>query len=516
MTAAEPPLPASPPQWRRLLSGVSIAVITTVLMLFARRLGYPFELEWMEGALVDHMDRVCQGLGIYVEPTPDHIALLYTPLLYHLGALLTPATGGGFLTLRLVSVLATLACAALLFRFVVRGGGDRRQGLLAAGLFAAGYGYVQSWYDLARNDTLFLALTLWTAYLLRFGGRGSAWLAGGVAVLAFLAKQTALMWLPALAVGALLFDVRRGLCYAVTAAIGIAVTVVGLDRATDGWFTFFVFDMPGSHGIQSDRKLGFWTDDLVPLLPMLVAATWLLERMVRAGEWRSALFLAAFAGGGLVTSFLSRLHLGGFDNVMMYVLAAGCVSLALLPSRLVSRRQQSLAAGLAVLQFVLLVLDVRSLWLERPGLQLDPWRFLPAPAHAEASEQMLEFVRSVDGPVLMPFHGHLVAMAGKAPSAHAVALGDLMQRLRADAAGQANELALRAAQSLTGGFETDFARRRWQAIVLDDRFGRVFEQQFAPARHGYRRSAKVPIAVPSALEPAVGLRTGAPYVLAPR
>ena len=41
---------------------------------------------------------------------------------------------------------------------------------VAVGLFFAGYGWLAWWYDLARNDALFVFLALAAAYVLRHGG----------------------------------------------------------------------------------------------------------------------------------------------------------------------------------------------------------------------------------------------------------------------------------------------------------------------------------------------------------
>src|SRR5262245_28095096 len=178
-----------------------------------QRVPYPFELEWMEGAIVDHAARVHCGLDVYVPPGPDHVAFLYTPLVYYLGALVAVLTGDGFLPLRLVSTLATFGCAALLFVWVRRATGQPLAGVAAAGLLLGGYGYLQSWYALARNDTLLLLCLLGAGYLLHSHGRRAAVGAAACATAAFLAKQTALLWLPALAVGALLLDWRKGLVF---------------------------------------------------------------------------------------------------------------------------------------------------------------------------------------------------------------------------------------------------------------------------------------------------------------
>src|ERR1041384_2907106 len=78
----------------------ALLAIGVVLVLVALRIGYPFELEWMEGAMVDHAASVRAGLPIYCPPSPEHVSFLYTPLLFQLGALVSFVTGMGFLAPR--------------------------------------------------------------------------------------------------------------------------------------------------------------------------------------------------------------------------------------------------------------------------------------------------------------------------------------------------------------------------------------------------------------------------------
>lgn len=495
----------------RLLVALSVAAALVFAVFAALRVPYPFELEWMEGAMVDHAARVRDGLAVYCEPGADHVAFLYTPLLYWLGAAVATVTGDGFLPLRLVSTLATCACAILLWHWVRRETGSVSAGVVAAGLFFAGYGYLRTWYDLARNDTLMLALVLATAMLLRFsaGWRG-ALLAAAAATLAFLGKQTALMWLPAIAVGAMLLDWRRGLVFAAAAAAGIAGAVLALDVASDGWFTFYVFEMPSGHGVQADRKLGFFTEDLVPLVPMVAGALWCCAVRWRDGRRGEALFLAAFSGGALLTSYLSRLHQGGYDNVLLYGFAAGC---ALLPMLLLGNRR--VAMVLATLQFALLTVDVRSLWQPRPVLLAAGARWLPSAAHRENSEAMLTFLRSRPKEVWLPFHGHLATLAGKPRTAHAQAMFDLIQVLQdPERTAALSPERQRAMLAFHARVTEDLVQGRFAAVVLDRPYGNVFEGVFTAGLAGYtRRDAPVPDG--PALQPVVGMVTHSPYVLAP-
>ena len=67
------------------------------------RVPYPFELEWMEGAMVDHVIRVLSGQNLFVPPTIDFAPFIYNPLFYYLAAIPSLVLGASHLALRLVS-----------------------------------------------------------------------------------------------------------------------------------------------------------------------------------------------------------------------------------------------------------------------------------------------------------------------------------------------------------------------------------------------------------------------------
>ena len=51
-----------------VLLAAALAHTTAYLFITSQRIVYPFELEWMEGALVDHTARILAGLDSYTEP----------------------------------------------------------------------------------------------------------------------------------------------------------------------------------------------------------------------------------------------------------------------------------------------------------------------------------------------------------------------------------------------------------------------------------------------------------------
>ena len=508
------PLPA------RLLAGLAILAMGVFAWVAWQRVGYPFELEWMEGAMVDHAARIGQGLPIYAPPGPDHVAFLYTPLFYWLTALLAVGLGDGFLTARLIGLLATVAAVALLGHWVRRECGRVLPGIVAIGLLFLGSGWYRWWLDLARNDSLFVLWMLATGYLLRWHGTRGAFAAAVTAILAFLSKQTAVLWLPAVGVGALLLDWRNGLRFGIAGALGLGATIGIYHLATDGWFTFFVFEMPRGHGIQGDRKLGFWNDDLVPILPAIGLALFVFVQYVRQARARVGLFLAAFASGGLLASYLSRLHIGGFDNVLLYGFVGACLLAPLALTLATSTRGQTFVTTLLLVQWAMLIVDVRALWQARPVLLYDPRHALPTTAHRQAHEEQLAFLQQARGDVFVLSHGHVAAMAGKPRTAHGQAIHDLLNPMIPVLEGKVGAAATPWQQEVILAFHERFSaalrERRFAAIVLDQQVGGAFEGVFTNALQGnYRRRPGPLLTEPAALQPIVGMLTNSPYVLEP-
>ena len=68
----------TPPRWwPDLLPAIGgVFVLQLFVWQFALRVGYPFDLEWMEGGMLLHADRVLKGEGIYVPPSQFECAFL--------------------------------------------------------------------------------------------------------------------------------------------------------------------------------------------------------------------------------------------------------------------------------------------------------------------------------------------------------------------------------------------------------------------------------------------------------
>ena len=89
---------------------VALVPIAVYLYVALRQLGYPYELEWMEGGSVEIVGRVLHGQALYVAPSLHYVPYTYPPLYFWVSALVAKMTGLSFLPLRLVSFVSSLGC----------------------------------------------------------------------------------------------------------------------------------------------------------------------------------------------------------------------------------------------------------------------------------------------------------------------------------------------------------------------------------------------------------------------
>jgi hypothetical protein len=294
---------------------VLAATYAVVLVwVVARRLGWPFEIEWMEGGELTHAARIALGKGIYVRPSASFVPFFYTPLypmvlagLSKLGAPL------GFGLGRAVSALATLATLALLYAVGTREAG-RPWGLLAACLYAALFRFCGAFYDVVRPDALALGFALGAAACARWArGTPGMILAAALVVLAFFSKQTTAVFAVPIALCVFARDRRLGLIFGGSAVAMSGLAAWGYDRATDGWFWLYIFEGHQGHRfLWGNFVLEYWRDVLM-LAPILVLFPALALSYGRVTRWISAAFVAL-----LVAAFVQRALTIRFGEHMYY------------------------------------------------------------------------------------------------------------------------------------------------------------------------------------------------------
>lgn len=443
-----------------LLAGVALSMIALFLFVALRRIGYPFELEWMEGGVVDHAARILDGKQLYEKPSIEFIAYTYTPLYFYVSALSARLLGIGFLAVRLVSLVATLGCLTLVFQFVRRESRSAFFGLLAAGLFAACYSITGFWYDLARPDMLFLALLLGSAYLLRFREETRYLvIAGLLAALAFMAKQTTLfIALPLVSYSLATLPGWKKTIFPATFAGVAGAASLAFMAATGGWYYFYVFQLPRYHAIISKNY-----DDFPQFIYRLTVASafalLFLGILAFRRHYRPLAFYGLFLAGMVFASWSVSIREGSFANVMIPAATAISICFGLGARELAAidaARPRSGTRGNRRTAVILIPLAVYllSAW-QLATLYYDPRDQMPTEASRRAGEELVMQLEHIEGDVFVPFHGFLAAQAGKSSSAQGVAIGDLIQT------------GLPEALELQRSIGAAFRDRRYSALVID-------------------------------------------------
>ena len=240
---------------------LGLAVIGFYLAVALSRLTYPFTIEWLESNSLVEVHRILAGQQLYPAPSVGYVPDGYPPLYFAVSAAVAGVLGPSYLPLRLVSLVSSLACFALLGRLVQRETGSATAGIAAAGMLAATYFATGTWFDVGRVDSLFLALGVAALYAARWMCRTRGAVGCGVLLAAaFLTKQNGLaegvVVLAALAAGP-----RRRL--AVPAALTYGALLAGstllLGLSSHGWYLYYVFEQMSEQSLKAAAIGQFWT-----------------------------------------------------------------------------------------------------------------------------------------------------------------------------------------------------------------------------------------------------------------
>lgn len=405
-----------------LAVGASVfwAVSRTVL----GRLRYPFELEWMEGAMVDHVVRVLDGRPIYVEPTAEFVPYIYPPLYFWLSAGVAHFAGASLPTLRAVAIVAFGVSLVVLFDFVRRESRSWLGAFTAVALYTATFSATEFWFGLARVDTLMIALVLGACWLVRFReGLLTGALAGLLLAAACFAKQQALGLALAPIAYAVLSSWRRGVVLVATAAlVGGLVTLV-VNHGTEGWFLYYVYLVPRQH----DWRYNEWYRFLLEYFWNRVGihgvfAVVALALPVTTGRGRP---LAAFYGTLWLTSTLSgyasMLHTDGWLNVLLPAYVVYSLLAGIAVGWCWNLRDEGARARSLIVCHVAVLVAFGLLYVRHRELR-------PSSSDALAVRVALQRLSALPGPVFCPGTGHYPFLAGQRPSsAHEMAIRDILK-----------------------------------------------------------------------------------------
>ena len=316
---------------------LGLAAIGVYLAVALARLTYPFTIDVLESNSLVEVHRILASQPLYAAPSVGYVPDGYPPLYFAVSAAAASVLGPSYLPLRLVSLVSSLACFALLARLVQRETGRAGAGVAGAGLLAATYFAANTWFDVARVDSLFLALSVAALYAARWMRRTRGAIAAGLLLgAAFLTKQTALAEgvaaLAALAAGP---SRRLAVSAALTYGVVLGGSTLALGLASHGWYVYYVFEQMSEHALSGAAVAQFWTRYLLPTLGIACCALVL-------GARRTPLVLLAGCAALVVEGYVALLHAeGGVNDLLPAYLAV-----ALLAGLAIGGQPASVAGGL--------------------------------------------------------------------------------------------------------------------------------------------------------------------------
>jgi hypothetical protein len=429
------------------IAAVAAAYPLLYIAVARLRMGYPFELEWLEGGSLVQVQRILAGDPLYARPDLSYVAFPYPPLYYYVAAAVAAAVGPGFHALRLASFLASLVSLGAIVDTVRRETGRNLPALVAAGVFAGTYSAAGAWLDVGRVDSLWLAFLLLAMHRIRFGRTAlSQAAAGALLCLAFFTKQVAVVAVAGFALHHLLWRRRHAPALLSAVAGGIVTGTLLMDRLTGGWHTWYVFR---PHGLLPHRFITFWFVDVLPLLPIAaLGAIFLLAQ--RGGDLEKRRFYATFAAVTVGTGLFGRMLSGAYLNALL----PACAGLALMLGLALHEAQALLRRGdrRSPLEAPLL----GAVLLQLVMLVYDPRPHLPTAADRLAGQRLTARLAGLGPSVLVPSHPYLAARASGHAHAHAMAIADLLH-LAPGPVGDALERDMRQA----------LCRHRFSAVVTN-------------------------------------------------
>jgi hypothetical protein len=316
------------------------------------------------------------------------------------------------LALRLVSLLASLGSAALIYSLVRREVGSRTLGLVAAGVFVGSNPLAITTLDLGRVDALGLFFVVAALYLMRSADLSSSgrdgWLCAASGVLAGLAivtKQTQAAAALALLLYAARWPRQRFLPYALAlaAVLGVVLLIVWLQSG--GWAWFYLVDLPRRHHLQDQYLLNFWPSDILPrfTLPLVFGPMFFVARAARR-DFRAVVFYALALASLLGTAWVARLNLLASYNVLAPAFAVLAVMFGLGVGAFLELLQRAPQVRGYVLGLCLAELLI---------LGYNPRLSVPYRSDGWAGDRLVAGIGALPGRVFAPDYGEFALMAGK-------------------------------------------------------------------------------------------------------
>lgn len=385
-------------------------------VIAASRVVFPYDIDFVEDGLLMQALRIARGQAVFLAPNADFVPHVYMPLYTSIGGLMFKFVAPGFVPLRLLSLCATVVSTWMIYLITQRESNRRWLALVSGALYLSGYGIIGGWFELARVDALYVALTLAgvASAIYSNGSTRHLFVCGLLLGLSFLTKQNALLFVFLVTVYLFLTMGRRMWIVPVTFTIVTAIPLGILHLASEGWSSIYFFSIAFANPLELERLVDALRFELFGSMLLLVVG--LITASIRSFKhwhWHMLierpwlLFVAAAAG----VSVLGRASLGGNINNWMLGYAFLCLVPALLTSVWKEDTTPLLIRIVSILILIQFALNIYN-----------PLRYIPDEAMYASNERLIARIASLDGEVLVMQHPFYAFQAGKEPSAQIAAM----------------------------------------------------------------------------------------------
>ncbi|MFN3307282.1 MAG: ArnT family glycosyltransferase [Candidatus Kapaibacteriota bacterium] len=390
----------------------------TAYVMFSR-LQYPYQLEWMEGGEVEHIQRLLDGKKIYCEPSMEFIPYIYTPFYYYIGVGLSIFDEPSLHTMRVISIVSFLLSLFFTYKIVFFVTRNKFWSLIGSGIFLLSYSNTGFWYDIARVDTtanLFLIISLYL--LVKADNNKWNWFFSSLfSFLAFYTKQTYFPVTFFLIIS--LFFKNKKLAWKFSSLYFglIALTTLIETMQSNGWYIFWNFYFPSLHHWIWERAITFWTIDILPYYSIALATIFAyLFIIFHHSSKEKGLLLYALFIGCFITSYLSRLHYGGYLNVLIPFVT----SMSILFPVSMSSLSKMLGVGKNIGLICLVFVSVQIF-----SLLNNPTHSIPTLNDKNAVEKIFSFAKNSGGDIYLMGYNYVQKQFGLKSYPHYVLLNDM-------------------------------------------------------------------------------------------
>ena len=412
---------------------LGLAYFYLALTVVTSRISYPFDLEWMEAAMLDGVRWLQAGNTLYVAPTKEFASLIYAPFFFRLQALLpVPETGSVYLHARWLSLCFTLGVMVCIYRLAIAWSPHVREaGILALAIFSISFAPIGYWWDMPRVDMLFVLLGL-LGFHLCLDYRRSWWTLAGAAALFALSgytKQPGLLFvLGAAAVMLIGGEEKKRVTFLIGGTVLASAVLWGAEAFFSKgmvWsYSLYMLGSPRFHpNTFLDRSFGYallrtqvlW---FVIVMILLVFGASMLSTLKEFSRNREIL---AATGLLLMSSFLTlgMLVNSGWnqDNIPMVVgLAIFLPALASFFMHVSPSAGDGLRSPLVWVYVAIGFFALTNAYY--------PVTLIPTASDLKAGNELVEYLRSKKGPVFVPSHPTFARLAGKPGHIHYISLLD--------------------------------------------------------------------------------------------